>query len=231
VTVDGREYQNAPTYPQSALGNIPLRQALAQSCNTAFIAEADTVSQQQLADSAAALGIGVETTLGLPAFFGAVPAEAEGTAHAAAMIGQGQVLVSPLALTTLAASVSSGQRVLPQLVIEEDSGPEASASASPTAPVTAEEAAMLTEMMRAVVTEGGAYMLADIPGEPVAAKTGTAEYGTEDPPRTHAWMIAFQGDLAVAVFVEDGDYGSTSGGPLMEQFLAGAAEILPAAGS
>jgi len=42
----------------------------------------------------------------------------------------------------------------------------------------------------------------------MAAKTGTAEYGTDQPPRTLDWMIAIQADLAVAVFVEDGASGS-----------------------
>jgi cell division protein FtsI/penicillin-binding protein 2 len=71
---------------------------------------------------------------------------------------------------------------------------------------------------------GGAQLLADIPGEPVLAKTGTAEFGTEDPPRTHAWVVALQGDLAVAVFVGEGERGSISGGPLMEEFLRGAGQ-------
>ncbi len=78
-------------------------------------------------------------------------------------------------------------------------------------------------MMRGVVTSGHAGFLADVPGAPVIAKTGTAEYGTELPLKTHAWIIAAQGDLAVAVFVEDGDYGAVSGGPLLKAFLTGAA--------
>ena len=51
------------------------------------------------------------------------------------------------------------------------------------------------------------------------AKTGTAEFGDEPPLPTHAWMIAGQGDLAVAVFVERGDSGSQTAGPVLEQFL------------
>ena len=77
-------------------------------------------------------------------------------------------------------------------------------------------------MMRAVVAEGGVQMLLDVPGEPVLAKTGTAEFGSQTPPETHAWVLAIQGDLAVAVFVEQGERGSTSGGPLMKAFLEGA---------
>jgi cell division protein FtsI/penicillin-binding protein 2 len=58
-----------------------------------------------------------------------------------------------------------------------------------------------------------------VPGEPVLAKTGTAQYGAADQLANHAWMIGIQGDLAVAVFVEDGEYGSTTAGPLLEEFL------------
>ena len=54
------------------------------------------------------------------------------------------------------------------------------------------------------------------------AKTGTAEYGTSDPHPTHAWMIGAQGDLAVAVFVADGDSGSKTAGPLLKAFLTAA---------
>ena len=46
------------------------------------------------------------------------------------------------------------------------------------------------------------------------AKTGTAEYGSSAPYKTHAWMIAAQDDLAVAVFVNDGPSGSRTAGPL-----------------
>lgn len=245
LVVDGRSFNNVPGYPAQFTGEIPLLQAVAQSCNTGFISQRDTVSQEALAAAAADLGIGVETAIGTPAFFGSVPTEADGTAHAASMIGQGQVLVSPLSLATMAASVGAGERIAPTLLAGDAAPEEAPSSASDepdanqpdasseageeSAPVepapsnlTADEAAALREMMGAVVTVGGAQLLADIPGEPVLAKTGTAEFGTEDPPRTHAWVVALQGDLAVAVFVEEGERGSISGGPLMEEFLRGA---------
>jgi cell division protein FtsI/penicillin-binding protein 2 len=76
--------------------------------------------------------------------------------------------------------------------------------------------------MRGVITSGHAGFLASVPGAPVIAKTGTAEYGTDSPLKTHAWIIAAQGDLAVAVFVEDGSYGAVSGGPMLTAFLTGA---------
>ena len=75
-------------------------------------------------------------------------------------------------------------------------------------------------MLVGVVEEGdrGAG-LADVPGPPVLAKTGTAEFGEKRPPETHAWMIAAQGDLAVAAFVERGASGSRTAGPLLEELL------------
>jgi cell division protein FtsI/penicillin-binding protein 2 len=87
-------------------------------------------------------------------------------------------------------------------------------------PLTDTEGEQLRTMLRGVVTDGSGAQLADVPGPPVIAKTGTAEYGNDDPLKTHAWMIAAQGDLAVAVFVNDGKSGSSTAGPLLRKFLA-----------
>ncbi|RIQ30136.1 penicillin-binding protein [Jiangella rhizosphaerae] len=213
ASVDGRAFENYSDYPSTAIGEITLREAVANSCNTAFINQNEVADQPSLAQAAASLGLGAENATGAPAFLGEVPAEADGTAHAAAMIGQGEVLASPLAMATVAASVAAGHTVAPTLVEP--------AAAAPESTLTADEAAVLQDLMRAVVEEGSGEFLGDVPGDPVGAKTGTAEYGTESPPRTHAWMIATQGDLAVAVFVEDGESGSRTAGPLLEEFLGG----------
>ena len=74
-------------------------------------------------------------------------------------------------------------------------------------------------MLRGVVTSGSGSLLADVPGPPVIAKTGTAEFEKNGEIRTHAWMIAAQGDLAVAVFVDEGESGSGTAGPILESFL------------
>jgi hypothetical protein len=214
VTVDGRVFNNFPDYPAGSLGTIELRTAVAQSCNTAFIGSRDLAPASALADAAASLGIGVERSLGYPAFLGSVPGDATGTDAAASMIGQGRIQVSPLAMATVAASVAAGRTVVPWLV--GSTPPEATA---PATELSAAEAEALRALMRAVVTEGGGGFLADVPGEPVLAKTGTAQTGSGADLHNHAWMVAVQGDLAVAVFVETGEYGSTTAGPLLEQFL------------
>lgn len=244
LTVDGRTFKNAEGYPEGSLGSVSLRDAFAHSCNTAFIAARDSVSQGQLEAAALAMGIAVEApSLGAEAFLGSVPGEAAGTEHAASMIGQGKVLLSPLAAAMMAGSVAKGAPVSPQLVMNPDGGapaagttsgstaPAAQPSATATAeapvtasgdPITAAEAASLADMMRAVVTSGHAGFLSGVPGAPVGAKTGTAEFGKENPPKTHAWIVAVHGDLAVAVFVEDGGLGATTSGPLLKEFLTAA---------
>lgn len=215
ITVDGRKFTNYSDYPSGSNGTITLRTALAQSCNTAFIGARTELDDGDLADAAGSLGVGVDYDTGFPSFFGKVPTKPSGTGEAAAMIGQGTVLASPMAMAAVAASVEAGRTIVPVLV----DGQAAKTSAQP---LSEDEAKALRSMMRSVVTDGSGRRLADLSGPDVIAKTGTAEYGDDSPLKTHAWMIAAQGDLAVAVFVNTGQSGSKTAGPLLKVFLAGA---------
>lgn len=128
------------------------------------------------------------------------------------MIGQGRVLGSPLSMATVVASVQAGHTVIPHLVDGSTVKPKGK-------PLTAAEAKQLQSLMHSVVTEGSGTSLQSLEPPSVIAKTGTAEYGTDTPPKTHSWMVAGRGDLAVAVFVNDGDSGAGVAGPLLKQFL------------
>jgi cell division protein FtsI/penicillin-binding protein 2 len=216
VNVDGKRFENYDDYPAGSLGRITLREAIAQSCNTALIGQRDRLSGTALEDAAAALGLGVDHDLGFPAYFGAVDEPQSETGAAANMIGQGTVLASPMAMATVLASVVRGETVLPVLLTEHDVEQVTLAQ-----PLTAKEARALRTLLHAVVTEGSGAGLADVPGVAVA-KTGTAEFERDGQVATHAWMIASKGDLAVAVFVEVGESGSRTAGPLLEGFLRGA---------
>lgn len=223
TVVEGTAFANAPTYPDASLGQIPLRESVAQSCNTSFVSQHDELDQPALVEAAESLGLGQPLSLGVPAFEGSMPQQESGPEHAAAMIGQGRTLVSPLTMAVLAATVSEGELVRPRLVL--DPAPEATTEpASPQRPLSPQEAADLQELMRAVVVDGHLQPLGRLSPDTAIGKTGTAEYGLETPPRTHSWVIAAHEDLAVAVFVEDGDYGSVTGTPLMLTMLEGAPE-------
>jgi cell division protein FtsI/penicillin-binding protein 2 len=221
TVVDGKAFKNYDDYPADGLGEITFATAVAYSCNTAFIGRRNAVTQAEVADAAAALGLGVDHDLGFPAYFGSVPATAaeagSETGRAASLIGQGTVLASPMAMAAVAASVVRGAAVVPRLL---PARPAEDGSAR--TPMTGPEAAQLRALMRGVVTRGSGSFLASLPGAPVLAKTGTAEFGTQAPLQTHAWMIAARGDLAVAVFVDVGDSDSSTAGPLLERFLRGA---------
>ncbi|MDD0859036.1 penicillin-binding transpeptidase domain-containing protein [Arthrobacter alpinus] len=217
-TADGKKFLNAPGYAPEATGEVSLTTAVAHSCNTAFVSQFEKLSQDNLADAAGALGIGMENDLGLDAYMGNVPRDSKGTEHAASLIGQGKVQVSPLAMATMMSSMVKGTAVTPVLVDGHDGKAKLAAGAA----LTTKEAGELRILMRAVVTDGYLSTLADLPGSEAIGKTGTAEFGTDTPPRTHSWVIAAQGDIAVAVFVEDGDLGAITGGPLAKAALLAA---------
>ncbi len=217
VVVDGKRFENYDDYPSAALGNIPLRTAVANSCNTAFISQRGKLGQQSIVDAAASLGMGVDHDLGFPAYLGNVVPPAGETEKAADLIGQGKILASPMAMATVTASIQSGTLVVPSLITSVTSPPPEGVAGP-----TAAEADALRSMLRGVVTGGSGSFLLDVPGPPVIAKTGTAEFEKDGRVLTHAWMVAAQGDLAVAVFVDLGASGSGTAGPILEQFLRAA---------
>ena len=220
VTVGGKVFKNAE---DEVLGDISFAKNFAQSCNTAFVSSGEKVTGDEVADAAAQLGM--TGALGIGAKMASVPAADDDVTHAAQMIGQGKVQTSPLSVATMAASVQAGETVTPRLVLGdalEDSGADASddAAGDDEAPALDEDAAQeISDMMRRAVTEGTATKLKDVPGDPVLGKTGTAEYGDEIPPRTHSWFAGFQGDLAVAVLVEDGGFGAEAAVPVAKEFF------------
>jgi len=214
--VGGRSIGNYPGYPSQFLGEITLTETIAQSCNSALINSRSDLSGAALASAARSLGMGTQTP-GHHGFTGSVPEEMGDTELAESTIGQGRVLASPLTMATVAGSVAAGGAVSPVLVL----APEEVAD-RPTAADDAladAEAGQLADLMRAVVTGGTGTELLDVPGPPVHAKTGSAEAGSGEDYRVDSWMMAYQGDVAVAVLVQGGGHGAGVAGALVQSFL------------
>ncbi|TQN44695.1 cell division protein FtsI/penicillin-binding protein 2 [Humibacillus xanthopallidus] len=211
LTVNGRRFSNYTTYPKDKLGDIPMQTALAYSCNTAFISQHEKVSQDELTSAAQSLGMGEKLDLPFTGFLGSVPATDDVVEHAASFIGQGKVEASPLTMALVVASVMKGQTVRPSLVAG------APALPAPAMPLDPKEAEVLRQEMRAVVNEGSGTVLKPVGVE--YAKTGTAEFGTKNPPDTHTWMVAGKGDIAIAAYNEVGDNGVTGSAPFILSFL------------
>jgi cell division protein FtsI/penicillin-binding protein 2 len=215
VNVGGRVFSNAEN---EVLGAAPFHRDFADSCNTAFVGSSTKITQKQLAAAARSLGYGQANQLGVEAFTGQVPGSGDAVAHAASMIGQGTVLASPVTVAGTAAAVRAGRWNPPRLVLK--AGEElGAAGAEGGVALPAGDVKNLRSLMREVVTGGTATALRSTPGGDVSGKTGTAEYGNDKPPRTHAWFTGFQGDLAFAVVVEDGGFGAKSAVPLVKNFL------------
>lgn len=189
-------------------GTISLTDAIAHSCNTVFTRASEEFSGDELHAAAESLGVGTDYEAGFRAYFGTVEPQ-NNIDRAASSIGQGSVTVSPMAMAAVAASVAKGETVIPWLV----EGEEATSTAEP---LTEAEAAELRTMMAAAVTDGTASMLQ---GVVTGAKSGTAEWGPQGAQQTHAWMIAYNDQYAVAAFVEVGDSGGTAAAPLIRQLL------------
>jgi cell division protein FtsI/penicillin-binding protein 2 len=210
LDVNGRQFSNAEG---EVLGTVPMWQNYVLSCNTGFINLASVLEPSDFTSTAARFGVGVNYELGVAAYGGSVPTPGGPVDFAATSFGQSRILFSPLNAAVMAATAAGGAYRPPQLVLEEGQGP------AEAQPLDATLADNLRQMMRAVVTNGTGRAVSNVAGGPVSGKTGTAEFGDQQPPEAHAWFVGFQGDLAFAVFVEGGEFGGATAAPIAADFL------------
>lgn len=184
-----------PNDKEFDLGVVPLRTAFAKSCNTSFAQLAVDQPANSLPNAAKQLGIGVDFEIpGMTTITGKVPPAEQTVQRAANGIGQGSVLASPFGMALASASVAQGGMPTPTLI----KGTETRADAAPK-PLPQQTLDQLRPMMQEVVNSGTAKSLAGT--GPVAAKTGTAQFG--DGTHSHGWVTGYRDDLAFAVLVTD----------------------------
>jgi cell division protein FtsI/penicillin-binding protein 2 len=214
VMIGGREFRNAGDLE---LGEITLREAFAASCNTTFAdLAAGVLATGELDAAARRYGFnqdyGAEITLN----GGIFPDPPDLAGRAAAAIGQGQVLTSPLHMASVAAAAGGGVWRTPRLL--ETDPVEATDAIDPTT------LGRLQRMMRSVVLEGTGTNAA-VGGEEIYGKTGSAEFGEGD--ESHAWFIGFWRDLAFAVVVEGGGGGGAVAAPIAAAFVEAVLAVSP----
>jgi cell division protein FtsI/penicillin-binding protein 2 len=211
INAGGRQFTN---FEDSSLGSVPFGLAFAQSCNTAFISVAADLPDDDFVAAAESFGFNTDYSVGLDTFAASFPVPEDATERAAAAIGQGRVVASPLHMATVGATVIDGAWQPPVLLpdVQADDPPEPTTLADGTD-------STLLGLMRRVVADGSGTAAA-VPGVEIAGKTGTAEYGSGDPPPTHAWFVGIRGDLSVAVLVEDGVAGGEVAAPVAGRVLA-----------
>ena len=140
-------------------------------------------------------------------------------------IGQGTTQITPMHNAMITAAIANGGTLMKPYFLDsvETAGGEEIKKFMPASYgslMTAGEAAGLTELMRAVVTEGtGSAVRTD--AYTVAAKTGSAEFETGK--ETHAWFTGFapaeSPRLVVTVLVEEGGSGGRVAAPIARQLF------------
>ncbi|MFZ5919087.1 MAG: peptidoglycan D,D-transpeptidase FtsI family protein [Chloroflexota bacterium] len=198
--------------------DLSLLQAAAYGCNVAFAELSLRLGGERLARYADWFGIGLAPGIEIPAQAGQLKGDEPWSDELLALTGMGQggVLVSPLQMALIAATIANdGAMPWPGL---------RSGSTVPPRPVIQPQTAQLVrQAMVLAVTHGPAH-LAALPEVTVAGKVGTAEAGEEVAP--HGWFVGFApagaGDgprYAVAVIVEHGGSGGQSAAPIAAEML------------
>jgi hypothetical protein len=211
-TVGGTTFHNDNNESEPA--GTPFTTDFAQSCNNAFVQQWSHLSGGGLANAAKKyFGLDQAWNIGLPGVSGTyfnAPASASGPELAQEAFGQGALTASPLAMASVAATVSAGEFHQPILV--------AGTKQVTATPLSASTDEQLKTMMRAVVTSGTAAGIGL--GPDVYAKTGTADIQGQEQP--NSWLIAFDPtqDIAVACLVLDSGYGASVAGPEVVSFLS-----------
>jgi peptidoglycan glycosyltransferase len=202
-------------------GEVDLRHGLEVSCNAYFAQLAVKLGPQPILDSASLFQIEA-----------ARPATAAALRRTLPYAGYGQadVLVSPLKMARIAASIAGRGLVLPvQWTIDAAAPSDEPRQTSPAPSVrflSENDAATLSRYMREAVTSGTGRTLAGN-ATAIAGKTGTAEV---DDGRAHSWFAGFAPfggtrRIAFAVIVENAGYGARAAAPIAGEIVTAAREL------
>lgn len=141
-------------------------------------------------------------------------------------IGQGYFLTTPLQIANaLGALINGGNLWTPHVadkIVDNQKNTIKTLSFPKLAsiPMNPDDVAVVKEGMRETVTQGTAKILQQV-SQPVAGKTGTAQYGNEG--KTHAWFLGYgpydNPQIVVVVLVQGGGEGSSAAVPVAKDIF------------
>ena len=237
ITVDGdriRCWKNSH-------GTQDLKEALANSCNPAFVTLALRMGTDTFYRYLRAFGLGERTGIDLPGESAGILMNSRYVKNVdLARIGFGQsVAVTPLQLITAACAVVNGGRLMKPYILSEVRDEEGNVidRTLPRVvanPIREETSAVMRELLENVVENGGGKNAA-IAGYRIGGKTGTAQVYKDGRVVSDVHIGSFLGfapmddpQVAVLVTVEEAqvavDFGSQTAAPYAKRILE---EILP----
>jgi len=205
-------------------GTQDLTGAFALSSNVDFAMIGVQLGVDRWVDYAHRWGLGDSLSFDLPAAKDRIPKKETISPSILAQLafGQADLLVTPLRMAVIGATIANGGTVPRPYLVRRIAGrqTELAVKAEQLAqPISAETAAHVRDMMVQVVKRGTGTAAA-LPNLTVAGKTGTA---TNPAGRSHAWFVAFAPAeapvVAVAIVVENVGYGGTYAAPIARNVL------------
>ncbi|WP_225447349.1 penicillin-binding transpeptidase domain-containing protein [Streptacidiphilus sp. PB12-B1b] len=213
-----------------AYPNATIEQGFAMSCNTSFIKDGfDNLVQTSPVDTHL-LGQEATDVFGMNGNWSigggvatanpSVPVNTDVPTATADLIGQGKVLMSPLALASIAATVRDDQFRQPRILPGQAQTPAA-------APLDGTTDGYLRSLMFAAAHDGDGTATPDLGSfADAGAKTGTSQVNGPDGSSTlitNGWFTAYNSRIAVAALVQGGATGAGTAG-LIAKELIGATE-------
>ncbi len=213
-------------YGDTAHGRVNAKDALAQSCNTAFATMGESIDMRKLE----ALANSVLFNKELPydyyhqtsSFL--LPETVSPELRAETVIGQGETLITPLHNMLVFSAIANGGVLMKPYLVEEIRNPygDQVKKMLPTIGETifdSEDTAMLKEYLLAVVEEGtGKGLISE--QYTAAGKTGAAENPFGD---THAWFVGFapydNPQIVVSIIVENAGSSSSNSVPIAKDLF------------
>ncbi|GIV88207.1 MAG: peptidoglycan glycosyltransferase [Chloroflexus sp.] len=218
-----------------------LERVYAFSCNTAFAQYAVRLGADRFAEVAQRFNIflpnriptGFRVLRDLPSEPSLLAVQTDFLAQPRALAdtgyGQGQLLVTPLQMALIAATIANDGVMMEPYLVQRITRPDGSTVRQTTPKsvrrvMSSSTARQMREAMAAVARYGFGSSISQFVTQPVGGKSGTAEHVPGAPP--HAWFIAI-GPIdtpryAVAVIIEQGGEGSGIAARLAGEVLAAA---------
>lgn len=220
-------YNNAEIncYHGKAHGTLDFTGAFAKSCNGAFASIGSTLSLPEYISLCDSLLFNTELPFPLACEKSsfALTQEAPDWELLQTVIGQGKTEITPLHNALLASAIANGGVLMKPYIVSELQNAYGSSIKKylPTVYgrlMTAEEAAALTNLMTACVTDGTGHAVQSATYTS-AGKTGTAEW--EEGKESHAWYIGFapaeNPEIAVSIILEEAGTGSEKAAPIAKK--------------